>query len=126
MSVVLWILGWFLHLPAALILFVAALADPQRRPRLSRVAVAVGATLSMVATVGWAAGIYHMALAPPDTFTVHTSLEFKVMEPSFRSIIEGDGSGIGFGADNVSYTGSGDGTGPILYVSFRTDLSSEE
>ncbi|MFI6331699.1 hypothetical protein ACIBBG_25750 [Micromonospora chersina] len=120
-------LGWFLHLPAALILVAAAQADPlQRTPRLSRVAVAVGVTVAMVTTAVWAVGIYRMALAPADTFTVHTSSRFNVMEQPYRRIIEGDGSGIGFGAEDVSFTHRGDGAGPILSVGFRTDLSGEE
>ncbi|WP_262284988.1 hypothetical protein [Micromonospora sp. MA102] len=119
--------GWFLHLPAALILVAAAQADPlQRTPRLSRLAIAVGLTVAMVTTAGWAVEIYRMALAPPDTFTVHTSSRFDPMEPPFRRIIEADGSGIGSGADHVSFTGSDDGTGPVLAVGFPKDLSGAE
>ncbi|WP_167544506.1 hypothetical protein [Micromonospora chersina] len=119
--------GWYLHLPAALILVAAAQADPlQRTPRLSRVAVAVGVTVAMVTTAAWAVEIYRMALAPADALTVHTSSRFDVTEQPYRRIIEGDGSGIGFGADSVSFTGTDDGTGPILWVSFRKGLSGEE
>jgi hypothetical protein len=114
----------FIHLPAAFILLAAALADP-RGDRSYRIAVAIGVTLTLAATAGWAGGIYRRTLSPPDMFIVHTSSKFDVTKPPFNSIIDYDGSGIGYGAESVSYTGSDD-SGPILHVRFRTDLSADE
>ncbi|MEH0982043.1 hypothetical protein [Micromonospora sp. CPCC 205556] len=46
--------GYYLHLPAALVLFTAAAADPRRAPWRARVAVAIGGLLAATATALYA------------------------------------------------------------------------
>jgi hypothetical protein len=115
----------FIHLPAAFIL-VAAAVSGLGRDGSYRMAVAIGLTLTLAATVGWAGGIYRRTLAPPNTFVVHTSTRFDVRRPPYDSIVDHDGTGIGFGAESVSYSPSDEDGGPILYVDFRRGLPEHE
>ncbi|SCG54710.1 hypothetical protein GA0070613_2455 [Micromonospora inositola] len=118
--------GLSLHLPAALILVIAGAVDPGRVPGRARVAAIAGGLVSVMAVVGFAAATYRSVLSPPDAFIVHTTSKFIDWEEPYRSIVEGDGSGIGYGARGVSVGGGRPGEGPTLHVHFRKDLSTEE
>ncbi len=115
--------GLPLFLPAALILLMAPTAaaqDAEFRPQVaSFVSVVIFATCAVV----WGTTLYEQRLAPPDAFLVTTAPEFSD-RADFRNVVNGRADGIGFGATEVSLSGTGPGEGPMLTVRFPGSLSA--
>ncbi|MCM0674935.1 hypothetical protein NCC78_09560 [Micromonospora phytophila] len=110
----------FWPIPVALILFVAAAADPQRAPWHARVSVLVGVSLAVIASVAPVEGIYRGLTSPPAGFVVHTSSEFTVTEPAFDRVVQGAASG--YGVESMTTVRAPDHEGLSITVQFRPDL----
>ncbi|MEW2139847.1 hypothetical protein AB0892_25230 [Streptomyces sp. NPDC005409] len=116
-------LGLFLFWPSALLLLLAAIADPRKRPVVARVSGAVGALLlaGVVALSGYF--IWHFYVGPA-TARPHT-YRAQVDPGWFRDGLRDADQRLGpYGATTVY--GSGSGHLSSLQVRFPDDLSEEQ
>lgn len=113
--------GSYLFLPGALILGLAPFADAAWGARRAIIASVVAALLAGTLSVVLVVAAYRVYFAPPDVFIVETGPEFWA-QPDVNRLIDGSGSGIGFGARSVSYGGPSEGQ-VRLFVQFVPDLS---
>lgn len=122
LAVLEYFLGFYHFLPTALILFLAPWADSQRFAN-SSLACAASMLVLVTCSAWWASHAAYDLFAAPDAFVVSTEPAF-VDRPDLLALVDGDGSGIGFGADSVTTLGEGTSKGPTLYVGFSHSLST--
>jgi hypothetical protein len=108
--------GSYLFLPGALILALAPFVDRASGARLAMVTVLLAGTFSVILGVA----TYRTYFAPPDAFVVQTGPEFWA-QPDANRVVDGSGSGIGFGALDVSVEGQSAGRARLI-VSFDPGL----
>ena len=122
--------GLYLFVPSAALLVAAPFTEPLAASypegrvarRIAAGLLAAGLLVGSSTSVAFGVAVYRSYFAAPDAFVVSTSPEFEAIADS--RLLDGTGSGIGFGADGVSERGMAAGKGPTLYVHFRKDLST--
>lgn len=116
--------GLYFFLSSGILIAFAPFVSTRGSPR--RITAFIVALIVALATVvTWSATIYHTRLRAPDILIVHTTADFT-WRPDARAILEGSGSGIGYGATGVTQRGPHGGTGAVLLVQFRGGMSSTD
>ncbi|MFE1792659.1 hypothetical protein ACFW7J_30395 [Streptomyces sp. NPDC059525] len=112
--------GMFVFWPSALVLLLAAHADPRRRPVAAKAVGGIGAAITTAALVGYAAFAWHFhigpALAEPHTFRAVTAPGL------YRGVGAAEEHLKPFGATHVFGTESDEGS--YLDVRFTEQLSA--
>jgi hypothetical protein len=104
--------GVGVFLPGALLLVLAPMAWVGRVPVAGKAVTVV--LLAVLVVSGWTYATYGQFVQERDTYVVH------VTEMPDKTILMGDGSGIGYGADNVSYSSD------RIWVGFPHQLSKTD